>query len=140
MPSRNFPIGHDPGLLPGDYLTNKAAIYFDFNEPIITNLSSHRIEVEGLPVGVRSLRARSVRLRVFPNPTDGRIRIDAPNADVRSTDVMTVSDLYGRQVARTAYGRIGSGWDVSALPAGYYLVVVHDAAGRAKGRAGFVVR
>jgi uncharacterized repeat protein (TIGR01451 family) len=136
----NFSIEHDPDLVAGDLITNEAAIYFDFNEPIITNLSQHRIEKDGLPVGVRTLRAQEIALRVFPNPSNGFIQLKAPNNDVKYDDVLTVSDLYGRQLAQTTYGQIGSGgWDVRSLPAGNYLVVLHDAVGRARGRAGFIV-
>jgi uncharacterized repeat protein (TIGR01451 family) len=35
-------------ILTNTLVTNKAAIYFDFNEPIITNLTSHTIGKEGL--------------------------------------------------------------------------------------------
>lgn len=135
----NFTIDHAADLVEGDLITNEAAIYFDFNEPIITNLSRHQIAKDGLPVGVRTLRAQEVSLRVFPNPSNGLIQLDIPNNDVKYSDVLTVSDLYGRQLAKTTYGQIGSGWDVRTLPAGYYLLVVHDEAGRARGRAGFIV-
>ncbi|MFT6513930.1 MAG: putative repeat protein (TIGR01451 family) [Neolewinella sp.] len=135
----NFSIDHDVSLEPGDFITNEAAIYFDFNAPVITNVSRHRIEKDGLPVGIRSLRAQEVSLRVFPNPSNGLIQLDIPNSDVKFDDVLTVTDLYGRQLAQTTYGQISPGWDVRVLPAGYYLVVVHDSAGRARGRAGFVV-
>ncbi|WP_187271163.1 DUF7619 domain-containing protein [Neolewinella aurantiaca] len=135
----NFTIDHSPELEPGDYIFNNAAIYFDFNEPVITNTSSHRIDIEGLPVGVRALRAQEVSLRVYPNPSNGVLQLEIPNNDVQFSDVLSVTDLYGSQLAQTTYGQIGSGWDVRSLPAGYYLVVVHDEAGRPKGRAGFVI-
>ena len=135
----NFSIDHDSSLVAGDLITNEAAIYFDFNEPIITNLSQHQIEKDGLPVSVRTLRAQEVGLRVFPNPSNGFIQLDVPNNDVSYNDVLTITDLYGRQVAKTTYGQIGSGWNVRTLPAGYYLLVVHDEAGRARGRAGFII-
>jgi uncharacterized repeat protein (TIGR01451 family) len=135
----NFSIDHDPELVAGDLITNEAAIYFDFNEPVITNTSLHQIEKDGLPVGIRTLRAQEVSMRVFPNPSNGLIQLDIPNQDVKFDDVLTVTDLYGRQLAKTTFGQISSGWDVRTLPAGYYLVVVHDSAGRARGRAGFVV-
>ena len=135
----NFTIDHSPELIEGDLITNEAAIYFDFNEPVITNVSRHQIEKGSLPVGIRTLQAREVSLRVFPNPSSGLIQLDVPNNDVSYNDVLTVTDLYGRQLAKTTYGQIGSGWDVTTLPAGYYLLVVHDEAGRARGRAGFIV-
>jgi uncharacterized repeat protein (TIGR01451 family) len=43
-----FRIGHDEALIRGDRFENKAAIYFDYNDPIITNYSRHRIAPERL--------------------------------------------------------------------------------------------
>lgn len=136
----NFKIDHVAELAPGDYITNEAAIYFDFNEPVITNVSTHRIEVEGLPTGVRGTLARSVNFQVYPNPGNGLLQLSVPNRDIRATDVLTVVDLYGRPVATTTYGRLGDAWNVSHLPAGYYLLVVSERDGLAKGRTGFVKR
>jgi len=136
----NFEIDHAPELIAGDFITNDAAIYFDFNEPVITNLSTHRIEKGGLPTGVRAALARSVNFQVYPNPGNGMLQLSVPNRDIRNTDVLTVVDLYGRPVATTTYGRLGDAWNVSHLPAGYYLLVVSERDGLAKGRTGFVKR
>jgi len=65
--------------------------------------------------------------------------VDIPRAEVELTDVLTVTDLYGRQLASTTYGQLSSNWNVSHLPAGYYLLMVSNANGQAKGRAGFVI-
>ncbi|MFT5999892.1 MAG: putative repeat protein (TIGR01451 family) [Neolewinella sp.] len=135
----SFSIEHDAGLAPGDDIFNSAAIYFDFNEPIITNNSHHRIEKSGLPTGVRSLRAQEVSLGVYPNPGNGLLNISVPNRDVKLTDLLTVTDLYGRQLATTAYGRLGGAWDVRHLKPGFYLLVVTDENGLARGRTAFVV-
>lgn len=135
----NFSIQPAALLQPGDYIFNEADIYFDFNEPIRTNKSRHRIAKEGLPTGVRNLRAQEVSLIVYPNPGNGLIQLQVPNQDVRLTDVLTVTDLYGRRLATTTYGQLGGSWDVRHLPAGYYLLVVADQSGVARGRTGFVV-
>ncbi|SEP62109.1 DUF7619 domain-containing protein [Neolewinella agarilytica] len=135
----NFSIDHAADLVPGDVIDNEARIYFDFNEPIVTNLSRHRIAKDGLPVGTRQQLARQVAVGISPNPGPGIIKVDIPRADVELTDVLTVTDLYGRQLAATTFGQLSSNWNVSHLPAGYYLLVVSNANGQAKGRAGFVI-
>lgn len=135
----SFSIEHDASLEPGDDIFNSAAIYFDFNEPVITNNSHHRIETQGLPTGVRSVRAREVSLGVYPNPGNGLLNINVPNRDIKPTDFLTVTDLYGRQLATTAYGQLGGAWDVRHLKPGFYLLVVTDENGLARGRTGFVV-
>jgi uncharacterized repeat protein (TIGR01451 family) len=60
----NFSIDHAADLVPGDIIDNEALIYFDFNEPIVTNTSRHRIAKDGLPVGTRQQRARQVAVGI----------------------------------------------------------------------------
>jgi|GEM_PF-2416688 len=134
----NFSIDHDPSLVVGDIILNDAAIYFDFNEPIITNVSRHVISKDGLPVSTRAALAPQVALSVFPNPTDGLLNVYIPATDVAPDDVLTVTDLYGRELARTNYTSAANGWNLKHLPAGYYVLVLLDDAGRARGRAGLV--
>jgi len=136
----SFSIDHDVSLLPGDIIDNEAAIYFDFNEPIITNVSRHRIAKDGLPVSVRSIAAQEIAISVYPNPSAGRVNINLPLAEISSEDVLVVADVMGRPLASTTYGQAAGGWDLSELPAGYYLMLLHDKAGRTRGRTGFVIR
>ncbi len=134
-----FSINHNKELNPGDQILNEAAIYFDFNDPIITNRSRHTIDKEGLPTSTRAQLARQLAVAVFPNPSTGRINIRLPDQAASPQDALVVMDLYGRQLARTTYVSAANGWDLSHLTPGYYLVVVEDANGRARGRAGFVL-
>ena len=134
-----FSIDHVASLEPGDEILNEAAIYFDFNEPVITNISRHMIALEDFPNGVRRIQAQSVRLEVFPNPVSDVLNLRAPNQDVRPTDIVTVTDLHGRPLISKPYGLLGRGLNVAELPAGYYLLLVNDAAGITRGRTPFVV-
>lgn len=135
-----FSIDHDDSLVPGDEITNEAAIYFDFNEPIITNVSKHIIAKEGLPVGLRSLQAQSINLSVYPNPASDIIKVNVPAEALQANDLLQVTDLHGRPLMSVPYGQLGRGLNVSQLPAGYYLLLVNDAtSGLVKGRAAFVV-
>ncbi len=136
----NFSIDHTEGLALGTPITNQAAIYFDFNEPIFTNVSLHRIAKDGLLSSTRAELAKEIDLQVFPNPTDGLLRISLPNASIAATDVLTVIDLHGRRLLSQPYGSSSRGLQVGHLPAGYYLLVVQNAAGIAKGRTAFVKR
>ncbi|MFK8163801.1 MAG: SdrD B-like domain-containing protein [Lewinella sp.] len=134
----NFSIDHAADLQPGDKILNEAAIYFDFNEPIITNLSRHTIDKDGLPTGTRNQLAQQVAVGIFPNPSTGLINVRIPDQRIQPSDLLLITDLYGRQLAKANYATAANGWNVGHLPAGYYLVVVTDNQGRAMGRAGFV--
>jgi hypothetical protein len=135
----NFSMDHAIDRRPGDVILNEAGIYFDFNEPIITNLSRHTIDKDGLPTGTRNQRVQQVAVGIFPNPSAGRINVRIPDQRMQPDDVLLVTDLYGRRLAEATYATAANGWDVSHLPAGYYLVVVTNKQGQAMGRAGFVV-
>jgi uncharacterized repeat protein (TIGR01451 family) len=67
-----FHVEQVPDLAPGTEITNDADIYFDFNEPITTNTTMHRI-YEGF-VAVADLEEMSKEtsgLSVYPNPSNG---------------------------------------------------------------------
>jgi len=67
-----FHVEQVPDLAPGTEITNDADIYFDFNEPITTNTTMHRI-YEGF-VAVAALEEmvkETSGLSVYPNPSNG---------------------------------------------------------------------
>ena len=66
-----------PDLTPGTVITNDADIYFDFNDPVITNITTHRI-FDGF-VAVAQLEEMSkidTGIKVYPNPTNGQMTIE----------------------------------------------------------------
>jgi hypothetical protein len=67
-----FHVEQVPNLAPGTEITNDADIYFDFNAPITTNTTMHRI-YEGF-VAVADLEEmikETSGLTVYPNPSNG---------------------------------------------------------------------
>ncbi|MCC6727046.1 MAG: T9SS type A sorting domain-containing protein [Saprospiraceae bacterium] len=64
-----FSIGQKAGLNIGDAIENEAAIYFDFNDPVITNRTRHQV---GEPFIVNSVEPPVLRSKisctVYPNP------------------------------------------------------------------------
>ncbi len=63
-----FRLRQTPGLAPGDVIENQAAIYFDFNEPVLTNTSFHTIGHPLISATVDRPVGNDLELRVFPNP------------------------------------------------------------------------
>lgn len=103
------------GLLPGDEITNSAGIYFDFNEPIITNTVTHVAES-----GTGMAAADPERIHLMPNPTDDILYVQMPEGVDRAFSVWSAD---GRRVA-VPFVRTGSTFrlDVHALALGVYVL------------------
>lgn len=73
-----FKVRQNPDLPIGTLIENNAGIYFDFNEPVITNYSQHTIYEPGLLVS--SLEETNTEeilpIQIYPNPTKNQITID----------------------------------------------------------------
>ncbi|MGV3637932.1 MAG: DUF7619 domain-containing protein [Flavobacteriales bacterium] len=102
------------GLLPGDLIENSAAIFFDFNPPIITEPS---VLVAEFSTGVRPDALHG--LCVFPNPADQRITISTNEGRITT---LTITNTDGRPVLTHAPYGTSPSMDTQALPAGAYFV------------------
>ena len=97
-----------PDLAPGTEINNDADIYFDFNAPITTNTTMHRI-FEGF-VSVAALEEMSKQetgIKVYPNPSNGQMTIllekSAENASYSIFDlegkIVKTGTLSGKKTA-----------------------------------------
>ncbi len=104
------------GLPIGTTISNRAAIIFDFNEPVITNTVTNTL-VE--PSGIAQpgeLDAEDVL--VFPNPTNGYIQVASKGLRV---NLITVADMSGKVMGDSKQPSI----DLSYLPKGMYFITVY---------------
>lgn len=89
---KNLPIGTQ--------IKNKAAIYFDFNEPIITNTTLNTI-VEDSPhnfTGIQSInKEEGTNLIMFPNPAKDEVTI-LFESNENSNGILNITDISGRKV------------------------------------------
>ncbi len=58
----------------GDIFENQAAIYFDYNAPIITNVASTEIAI---PLSTNHINIDDSKIRVFPNPTSTYLNVSS---------------------------------------------------------------
>jgi uncharacterized repeat protein (TIGR01451 family) len=130
-----FTIDRRPNLMIGDSITNRAAIYFDFNAPVITEPCIAILDiVEDVADTTEGLAEYAIpQMRLFPNPSTGAVTIALKaNTQVQSVQVV---DVTGRVVhcATPLPGGAGGGsvLDLSALPSGIYTVVAHTDRGTA---------
>ncbi len=129
-----FSIRLKPGLLPGASTRNRAGIYFDVNEPVITNWAETKVRQL---VSTRPTPAISA-IRIAPNPAVEVLTVFFPEklvADVR----VQVYDLRGQMVQEkhVSGGLEACTLDLSTLPAAAYLLKINGKDG-AIGQAFFV--
>ncbi len=86
----------------GAHITNNAAIYFDFNEPIITNTVHHTVS-KGFMGVVTSVitppevAEAGISVNVFPNPFDEHTRFEVQGETVQELH-LNLYDTMGREV------------------------------------------
>jgi len=96
----------------GDIIAGDAAIYFDFNEPIITNEVSTEF-VEELSVASSDF---SAEVNLYPNPTSGVVSIQ--NNSALPIENVEVYSITGQTILTSTSTQI----DLSALNSGVYFV------------------
>jgi uncharacterized repeat protein (TIGR01451 family) len=119
----SFRIKLNEPVLPGTEIENIANIYFDFNEPVITEPS---VLVAEFSTGVAERGGPSLLL--MPNPTDGELQVQLPEQREQG-GVLRVRAMDGRVVLeqKATGGRVQL--DLSALGAGPYLLEWTSASG-----------
>jgi hypothetical protein len=105
----------------GARIENKARIFFDFNDPIITNKTLNVVKDDGLPLtSVKEIIA-TPDLRLYPNPAQSRLHLSAPNLNGQSWKMM---DLTGRIVMEGTCRGSDVELDLSTLRKGLYFIRV----------------
>ncbi|MEO0899494.1 MAG: T9SS type A sorting domain-containing protein [Bacteroidota bacterium] len=101
----DFHIRMKAGLFPNTLIENSAAIYFDYNEPIITNTYYHTVELPQFAVKNEVVHSGPVST-VFPNPTKSSVFLDLTTYS-RPLD-WVLANLHGQEIARehVSVGRI----------------------------------
>jgi uncharacterized repeat protein (TIGR01451 family) len=114
-----FKIKPKPGYAVGDIIPNAASIYFDFNEPIVTNT----FNTEFVSVLENSSFVNE-SFSMHPNPTDGILTI---NVNQNSTAIASVEilNVLGKKVFSQKGNHSNSQIvDVSSIQSGIYFVEV----------------
>jgi subtilisin-like proprotein convertase family protein len=105
-------------------LRNRAAIYFDYNTPIITNQVTTTLMP---PLAVEGQTYLDLAVKLYPNPTDNEavLSYDLPE---QTTLAITLLDMNGRLIrtiqanSKKDAGTHQANIEVNDLPAGIYLV------------------
>ncbi|MBK8498250.1 MAG: hypothetical protein IPL52_05415 [Flavobacteriales bacterium] len=105
-----FNVVPSTSLMLGESVGNIANIYFDYNEPVITNEAVFIVD-EDMTVLVNEQDA----MRVWPNPVGSELF-----ASGASSGAYEVMDALGRVVLRGNAANLSRGVEVGHLPAGCY--------------------
>ncbi|MBK8562475.1 MAG: T9SS type A sorting domain-containing protein [Saprospiraceae bacterium] len=119
-----FSVRLKPGLPLGTAVTNQAAIYFDFNPPVLTN----RVETRILSsVSGSVTQEQPPLIQAYPNPTSGTLVLKTQGA-VPLEGTVQFLDLFGRTLHTETLqpGNTVHYFSMAAMPAGVYFVKVLD--------------
>jgi uncharacterized repeat protein (TIGR01451 family) len=105
----------------GTSIPNSAAIYFDFNEPVITNTSIHTIQEDFVQTGVWSIDSK-VQLELSPNPFSQETLVKMEGLKSFQPVQLSVYDLKGSLVHRAQVSAASFVLKRNGLRAGVYLL------------------
>jgi len=123
-----FDITFDKAIEEGSEIRNSAAIFFDFNPPVITNEVLNTIKK---PVGIYSPIGEELNARIFPNPStsDGTLLVDLAESGQYE---ITVLDIWGRTIKTLCpWQSFSAGThtiplEMKTISAGIYLVSIRN--------------
>ena len=119
-----YTIETKPSLALGTQFTNNAAIYFDYNEPIITNTTLNTL---GVPQGIQGVANANEDFTIYPNPANKMFYAQI-NSNDATIAVMNITDVSGKQVMQQTLklqtGTQNISVDVASLTPGLYFVSV----------------
>ncbi len=111
-----FSLVPEAGLPQGTVFENKAAIYFDFNEPIITNTATVEVIV---PTGIR--QGNRFTSKMYPNPAKNTTRVEWSES---GKAYISLIDISGRVVYQSTTLNQYQDISLSRVNAGMYFVKI----------------
>lgn len=123
MGSITFGILPVRDLVAGTEIKNRAGIYFDYNEPIITNYALNTIDNT---TSIQHISIGNLAATVYPNPANTLLNISVAN---NASISVTMVDMLGRAIANEQSQNGNISINTQNLAAGMYLLSIRDAEG-----------
>lgn len=106
---------------------NQAAIFFDFNDPVITNRTLHTLGEQFLNVSTVVFRT-GLELEVYPNPASIKTTFFIKSA-TPTEGILKIFDLQGRLVRTQPFAANSFEMDTKTLTPGMYLFRLESGGG-----------
>ncbi len=125
-----FAIAQTPHNPDGTQIDNTAAIFFDFNAPVLTNTTRHVVGSQLIVVSVDAPENGQSPLQVYPNPATDLLHFILDQADGKTTFRFELLDALGRPVRQLNDVALPLALPCSGLPAGSYFFRLSSLDGR----------
>jgi hypothetical protein len=127
-----FSINRDNTLPLGTNIANTAAIYFDYNLPVITNTTNSVVDILS---ALERTPMTQHQWKVMPNPFDEHLTIQYTLHQSSATQIYLVNALgqtvqMQPQQAEQTVGEYQTQISTQALPSGIYWIVLETAQGK----------
>lgn len=116
----HYRIKRNNNNTPGTQIKNTAYIYFDFNEPVVTNTAINTIETI---TGIKSSFNTNDEWNVYPNPSTGALYI-VNSSSVKEESQIQVINSIGQSVLEETITSNYKNIDLSKLNNGVYFVKI----------------
>lgn len=128
-----FRIKQRTGIPLGSFIENSAAIYFDYNAPVITNTTYHTIGENFIEIDTTLSTTTSpdlpAQVRVYPNPFVDKAMFVLENVPV-SSHRFRLSDTQGRLVRQASFEGRQYQFQREGLPSGLYFFQIENGDGQ----------
>ncbi|MBL7807098.1 MAG: T9SS type A sorting domain-containing protein, partial [Saprospiraceae bacterium] len=113
----------------GTQVLNRAAIYFDFNAPVLTEYAMHTVDSNFITVDIQTTPATAPVVSAWPNPARDQVWLELP-AGFSYPCRLNLYNTFGRLIREE---KVSSNRHVLArqsLPSGVYLLELTDGTGK----------
>ena len=122
-----FRVAQTPDNPNGTLIENTAAIFFDFNDPVLTNTTFHTVGDHFILVQTDNPVSERDALRVYPNPSTDAVHFDLKEPGGYAVFVLT--DPFGKTLRRERFSGGHYRFERQGLQAGMYFFKIEQTGG-----------
>ena len=120
-----FKVAQMPGLELETKIHNSAAIYFDFNAPIITNQTLHTIGEDLILVSIDPVENPLAQVKIYPNPFSEFVNVEVKDIKIDNGE-FKLYDATGRLLRRQNFDNSDFKFYKNDLQTGMYFFTIEN--------------